>query len=231
MISLQRIRKEYMTGRNRFCALKGIDLSIEKGEFVAITGASGSGKTTLLNIIGCLDSATDGTYILDGESVRSLSGGRLARLRNTKLSFVLQDFALLKDQTVLFNVMFPLLIRDCPLRKIREAAREAIRSVGLEGLEKKKVVHLSGGQQQRVAIARAIVTDPDILIADEPTGQLDSKTSMEIMELLAKLNQDGKTVLVATHDPVITGFARRIIHLSDGEIVGDSPAAERQTNS
>jgi len=218
MIQLEHISKIYPVGSDKFYALKDVSLHIEKGEFVAIQGASGSGKTTLLNIIGCMDSCSEGTYLLEGEDVSKLSDSKTSAIRNQKIGFVLQDFALIDNQTVLYNVMLPLLFSKTPYKDVKEKALNALYTVGIVNQSKKKANQLSGGQRQRVAIARAIVNDPAIVLADEPTGQLDSTTSMQIMEILKTLNDKGITAVVVTHDDSVARCARRIIRVSDGKI-------------
>jgi len=219
MIKLHSISKIYTVAKQDFYALQDIDLHIEKGEFAAICGASGSGKTTLLKIIGCLDAPSTGTYLLNGKNVEHLSDERLSVIRNARIGFVLQDFALINDQTALYNVMLPLLLSKVPYGQIKKKALAALEAVGIADQAKKKANRLSGGQRQRVAIARAIVNEPDILLADEPTGQLDSHTGMQIMDLLTELNRKGITVLVVTHDEKVASLARRNILVSDGRIV------------
>lgn len=219
MIDLKNISKIYPVGKQDFYALDDVSLHVDKGEFVAICGASGSGKTTLLNIIGCLDTPTRGTYLLGGDNVTKLSDENLSHIRNAKVGFVLQDFALINDQTVLYNVMLPLLLSKVPYFTIRKRARQALESVGVLDQAGKKANRLSGGQRQRVAIARAIVNKPDIVLADEPTGQLDSQTGRQIMELLKELNDRGITVLMVTHDEKLADYASRKIIMSDGKIV------------
>lgn len=219
MIELKDINKIYPVGKEKFYALHDVKLRIEAGEFVAICGASGSGKTTLLNIIGCLDNSSEGEYLLNGVNVAKMSDSRKSAVRNEEIGFVLQDFALIPDRTVLYNVMLPLLLGKTPYSKIRKMAVSALRQVGLADQIKKKVNQLSGGQKQRVAIARAIVNKPEIILADEPTGQLDSQTGIHIMELLKSLNQQGITVLVVTHDKNVASYAQRVITVSDGRIV------------
>ena len=216
MIELQNISKIYPVGEGKFYALKDVSLSIGEGEFVAVRGASGSGKTTLLNIIGCLDDPSEGSYFLAGEDVAGLKDAQKSRIRNEKIGFVLQDFALISKETVYFNVMLPLLFGKVPYGKIPAMVRNALALVGLRDQEKKLVNQLSGGQRQRVAIARAVVTDPRILLADEPTGQLDSGTGRQIMELLGEMNRQGRTVVVVTHDPTVASCARRQLWVRDG---------------
>lgn len=216
MIDLIQISKVYTVGREAFYALKEINLHVAAGEFLAVRGTSGSGKTTLLNIIGCLDSFSSGKYTLDGVDVASLSDEKKAVFRNEKIGFVLQDFALINDQTVLFNTMLPLLLGKTPYSQIKEKAQQALSAVGILDQAKKKVNQLSGGQRQRVAIARAIVNKPEIVLADEPTGQLDSETGKQIMDLLKSLNESGVTVMVVTHDSSVAAYADRIVKVTDG---------------
>ncbi len=223
MIKLTGINKVYKVGGEDFYALKDVDLEIKDGEFVSICGASGSGKTTLLNIIGCLDDATGGEYLLEGAdgpvNVSELSGPEKALLRNEYFGFVLQDFALINSQTVLYNVELPLLYSKVPYSKIKDMALGALKKVGLADQAPKKVNQLSGGQKQRVAIARALVNDPSVVLADEPTGQLDSATGMQIMEHLKEINSGGKTVILVTHDMNVAAMSQRILHMKDGRII------------
>ncbi|MBP3304852.1 MAG: ABC transporter ATP-binding protein [Oscillospiraceae bacterium] len=220
MINLEQVSKIYPIGKENFYALDHVDLHIDRGEFVAIRGASGSGKSTMLNIIGCLDDCSEGSYYLDGVDVEKMSDGKKSAVRNAKVGFVFQDFALINNQTVLYNVMLPLLLnRTTPFSKVKPKAKAALEMVGLTDQAKKKANQLSGGQRQRVAIARAIVNDPGIILADEPTGQLDSQTGIQIMELLKSLNEQGITVLVVTHDDKVSAYAKRIITVSDGRIL------------
>lgn len=218
MIELKNISKAFPVGKEKFYALKNVDLHIEKGEFVAVCGASGSGKTTLLNIIGCMDNSSSGTYLLDEMDVSTLPDSKCSEIRNSKIGFVLQDFGLVNDRTALFNVMLPLLLGKTPYRKIHRKALRALKSVGLGELAKKKVNLLSGGERQRVAIARAIVNEPEILLADEPTGQLDSQTGKQIMEKLCELNKKGVTILMVTHDHQIAAYADRVVTVADGKV-------------
>ena len=219
MIELNNISKIYRVAQNDFYALRDVSFTVEDGEFVAICGASGSGKTTLLNVIGCLDDYSKGQYILDGTDISKLKDEKKANIRNRHIGFVLQDFALINSQTVLYNVMLPLLFGKCPYRKVKPMALKALEAVGVRDQANKKVNQLSGGQRQRVAIARAIVNKPKIILADEPTGQLDTRTSAEIIQLLSELNQKGITVIVVTHDPVVAESAMRIVTLIDGQVV------------
>lgn len=218
MIRLENISKIYKVGKEDFYALRDVTLTIEKGEIVAIRGASGCGKTTLLNVIGCLDRASRGSYFFEGEDVSRLSDGKSAVIRNEKIGFVLQDFALINTQTVLYNVMLPLLFSKMPYSKIKKRALAVLEQVGIADQAKKKANRLSGGQRQRVAIARALVNSSSLLLADEPTGQLDSKTGESIMTLLRELNESGITVVMVTHDDKVASIAHRQITLSDGSI-------------
>lgn len=219
MIDLQCVSKMYPVGKETFYALNDVSLHIDKGAFVAICGASGSGKSTLLNIIGCLDTPSRGDYTLEGVSVEKLKDEKLSQIRNEKVGFVLQDFALLNTQSVLYNVMLPLLLSKAPYSSIRKRAKEALQLLGVADQARKKVNQLSGGQRQRVAIARAMVNKPAIILADEPTGQLDSKTGMQIMQILKDLNEQGVTVVVVTHDEKVAAYASQKIIMSDGKIV------------
>jgi putative ABC transport system ATP-binding protein len=222
LIEARKISKVYRLGDIDVHALDGISTSIEKGEFVAIMGQSGSGKSTFMNVLGCLDTPTDGHYLLDGVDTGGLSKDELAEIRNKKLGFVFQGFNLLSRTSAIENVELPLLYNGFPAHERHERAREALKSVGLEGREDHHPNQLSGGQQQRVAIARALVNDAPIILADEPTGNLDTKTSVEIMELFVKLNRDSRiTVILVTHEPDIATFSRRIIRFLDGRIVSD----------
>ena len=220
MIRLDGVTKIYRTGDVEVRALDRVDLAIEPGEFIAIMGPSGSGKTTMMNILGCLDVPTDGRYQLDGVDVTQLSDDQLADIRNQKLGFVFQAYNLLPRNTALANVELPLLYARAPDR--RQRARAALAEVGLVAREQHRPSQLSGGQQQRVAIARALVTNPTMVLADEPTGNLDTSSSAEIAEVLARLNQQGRTVVLITHEEGVANFARRIVRLRDGKIVEDS---------
>ena len=222
MIDLQNTSKIYKVAKEDFYALRSVDLHVERGEFISVCGTSGSGKTTLLDIIGLLDDMSEGTYTFNGQDVSQLKDGARAALRNREIGFVLQDFALIDSQTVIYNVMLPLLFGRGPFREIKARAMKALQSVGLADQAGKKANQLSGGQRQRVAIARAIVNNPSVLLADEPTGQLDSRTSAQIMELIKSLNDDGLTVIVVTHDPNVAAVAKRHLTISDGQIASDS---------
>lgn len=199
--------------------LKGINLQVEKGEFVAVMGTSGSGKTTLMNIIGCLDIPTSGRYLLADKEVSLLSDDELSVIRNEHLGFVFQNFYLLPYATVLENVLLPSLYIEKNRDNVGQKAADLLEIVGLGERIKFKPSQLSGGEQQRVAIARALINDPDLLLTDEPTGQLDSKTAVEIMNLLVRMNKDGKTVIVITHDPNIASYAQRTVRIKDGVII------------
>ncbi len=223
VIEIASLTKVYHLGEVDLRALDGVDIVVDEGEFIAIMGPSGSGKSTLMNIIGCLDRPTAGTYVLDGKDVSSMSRDQRAVIRNAKIGFVFQSFNLLARTSAMENVELPLLYGDLAWsrQQRRDAARESIRRVGLEGRESHYPSQLSGGQQQRVAIARALVTNPAILLADEPTGNLDSRTSVEIMGIFQDLNDEGKTVVLITHEPDIAQYAKRIVHVRDGKIEKD----------
>ncbi len=227
LIGLRGITKTYGEGPAAFQALRGIDLDIAQGEFVAVMGPSGSGKSTAMNVLGCLDTPTSGSYVFQGVRVEKLSRDQRALLRRHFFGFVFQGFNLLARTTALENVELPLIYRGAPLAARHAAARAALAQVGLEGWEHHNPGELSGGQQQRVAIARAIVTHPIVLLADEPTGNLDTRTSVEIMELIAGLNREqGITVLMVTHEPDMAEYAQRIVRFVDGRV--DSDARRRE---
>ena len=223
LIALSGITKTYGQGPAAFQALSGVDLVIDAGEFVAIMGPSGSGKSTAMNILGCLDTPTSGSYRFQGLAVEQLDRKQRALLRRHCLGFVFQGFNLLARTSALENVELPLIYRGAPAAERHAAARAALAQVGLAGREKNTPGELSGGQQQRVAIARAIVTEPTVLLADEPTGNLDTRTSVEIMELISGLNRDrGITVLMVTHEPDMAEFARRVVRFVDGRVESDT---------
>ena len=230
LVDMQKIVKIYASGDVEVRALDAIDLTVHAGEFVAVIGPSGSGKSTLMNILGCLDRPTSGTYRLDGVDVSEMSANQRAEIRNARLGFVYQNFNLLSRTTALENVELPLIYGQAPLssRQRRELAREIIHRVGLDGREKHTPAQLSGGQQQRVAIARALITDPPVILADEPTGNLDTRTSREVMEIFERLNDEGKTVIIITHEHDIAAYAKRVVAFRDGKIVQDAPITERR---
>ncbi len=229
VITLSQLTKTYVMGSNQVHALRSINLNINPGEMVAIMGASGSGKSTLMNIVGCLDRPTSGAYELDGERVENLSRNRLADIRNRHIGFVFQGFNLLARTSAQENVELPLLY-DRSERGIDPAvaARQALQRVGLDDRRQHQTSELSGGQQQRVAIARALVTEPSLLLADEPTGNLDTRTSIEVLALFQELNDQGLTIVMVTHETDISQYARRIVELRDGLIIRDEPVADRR---
>jgi putative ABC transport system ATP-binding protein len=216
ILELKSIYKDYMLGKITVPVLKDVNFSMEEGEYVAIMGPSGSGKSTLMNIIGCLDQATSGTFILDGKDIRSCSENEMADIRLHKIGFVFQSFHLLPRQSALSNVEMPLNYAKVPKKERRERALKALERVGLSDRVDFKPNQLSGGQMQRVAIARAMVNNPKLLLADEPTGALDTKSGEQVMELFQKLNEEGVTVLMITHDPEIAAHAKRVVSIRDG---------------
>jgi putative ABC transport system ATP-binding protein len=223
LIAITGLQKVYRVGAHEIPAIGGIDLEIDAGEYVAIMGSSGSGKSTLMNLIGCLDTPTAGTYRLAGVDVSNLSDDRLAAIRNREIGFVFQTFNLLPRSTAAQNVELPLVYAGVKGEQRKRRVAETLAGVGLQDRAHHKPNELSGGQRQRVAIARALVNNPSLLLADEPTGNLDSRTSAEIMELFGQLDQRGQTIIVVTHEPDIAAYTRRIIRLSDGQIISDEP--------
>jgi putative ABC transport system ATP-binding protein len=221
VIRTKGLSKDYVLGAETVRAVRGVDLTVGRGEFVALMGPSGSGKTTLMNLIGCLDTATAGEYWLNGQNVSQLSERHLARIRNKEIGFVFQTFNLLPRASALANVELPLVYAGVPAAQRRERARRSLEMVGLEHRMGHKPPELSGGQRQRVAVARALVNDPAILLADEPTGNLDSKTGEEVMGIFSRLNDEGQTIILVTHEHDIAEYAKRQVHLRDGVIERD----------
>ncbi len=221
VIETRGLRKDYVLGAETIRALRGVDLTVRQGEITAIMGPSGSGKSTFMNLLGCLDTPTDGEYWLSGEDVSKLSERQLARIRNSRIGFVFQTFNLLPRATALHNVELPLIYAGQPTGERRRRAQESLDLVGLGDRMSHKPPELSGGQRQRVAVARALVNNPAILLADEPTGNLDSSTSAEIMEVLVRLNDEGQTILIVTHERDVAAHASRQMHLRDGVIEQD----------
>ena len=230
MIRLEGVWRTYRVGESEVHALKGVDLEIARGEHVALIGPSGSGKSTMLHIVGCLDRPTRGRYLFEGREAGSLSEEERSLLRRSRIGFVFQFFHLLPRLTALGNVELPMLFAGTPARERRERAARALAGVGLKHRAAHRPDQLSGGERQRVAIARAVVMDPAVLLADEPTGNLDRASALEVMELIEAMNRDGLTLVVVTHDPAIAGRARRVVRMSDGEIQGTgdrAPGTER----
>ena len=224
LITLKDIYKIYVNGDTTTYASNGVNLHISKGEFVAIVGQSGCGKSTLMNIIGCLDVPTEGTYLLNGIDVSTMEDDELAEIRNKMLGFIFQQYNLIPKLTVLENVELPLMYAGVDADERREIALQSLERVGLTGKEKNYPSQLSGGQQQRVSIARALAGNPSVILADEPTGALDSRTGREVLEFLQKLNSEGNTIVLITHDNSIAKAAKRIVRLHDGSIVYDGPS-------
>jgi putative ABC transport system ATP-binding protein len=225
LIKIDQISKIYQMGHVQVTALDGISLSVQTGEFLAIMGPSGSGKSTLMNILGCLDRPTTGTYLLDGEDISRMSRDQLARIRNRKVGFIFQSYHLLAQATAIQNVLMPIVYRrngHVSTKDRMELAHNILNSVGLVDRDQHKPTEMSGGQQQRVAIARALINSPALILADEPTGNLDSHSGLEIMEILQNLHSQGRTIVMITHDARNAAFAERIIHLQDGKISEDN---------
>jgi putative ABC transport system ATP-binding protein len=225
IIATEGLTKDYHLGPHTVHALRGVSVTIEPGEFVAVMGPSGSGKSTFMNLLGCLDTPTAGRYVVDGEDIAGLSPDTLARIRNAKIGFVFQQFNLLPRTTALENVELPLLYAGVSARERRARARARLAAVALADREHHQPSQLSGGQQQRVAIARALANDPAVILADEPTGNLDSRTSVEVLTLLQRLNRDGLTIVLVTHEPDIAAYARRVLSFKDGRLRDDARVA------
>jgi len=225
IIVAEGLTKDYHLGPHTVHALRGVSVTIERGEFVAVMGPSGSGKSTFMNLLGCLDTPSAGRYVLDGEDVAGLSPDALARIRNTKIGFVFQQFNLLPRTTALENVELPLLYAGIPVRERRARARARLAAVALADRESHQPSQLSGGQQQRVAIARALVNEPAVILADEPTGNLDSRTSVEVLALLQRLNREGLTIVLVTHEADIAAYAGRVLSFRDGRLRNDERVA------
>lgn len=221
LIHIENMKKIYNPGENEVRALDGIDLDIEKGDLVAIVGHSGSGKSTLMNMLGCLDTPTSGKYVLDGQDVASMTDNQLADVRNKEIGFIFQGFNLISNLDAVENVELPLVYRGVSKNERKQLAMEALKSVGLEDRMKHKPNEMSGGQQQRVAVARAVAAKPPIILADEPTGNLDTKSTQEIMEILKELHRSGRTVIIITHDEEIASQSHRVIRILDGRIEED----------
>ncbi len=219
MIEIKNISKNYQVGGKPFYALDRVSLSVKGGEMIAIMGKSGAGKSTLLHILGCLERFEEGVYNLNGENVTNLSPKQLAKIRNAQIGFVLQDYSLINHKTALYNVISPMLFNKTPYKQMKPKALEALRTVGIVDQAEKDVVNMSGGQRQRVAIARAIVNSAPLILADEPTGNLDSTTTDEIMKLFCELHKQGKTIVIVTHDDHVASYCDRIITISDGKIL------------
>lgn len=221
LIHIENMKKIYNPGENEVRALDGIDLDIEKGDLVAIVGHSGSGKSTLMNMLGCLDTPTSGKYVLDGQDVASMTDNQLADVRNKEIGFIFQGFNLISNLDAVGNVELPLVYRGVSKNERKQLAMKALKSVDLEDRMKHKPNEMSGGQQQRVAVARAVAAKPPIILADEPTGNLDTKSTQEIMEILKELHRSGRTVIIITHDEEIASQAHRVIRILDGRIEED----------
>ena len=224
LIETRDLWKTYVMGAEEIHALRGVSINIERGEYVAIMGPSGSGKSTLMNLIGCLDTPTKGSYLLNGKEVAAMNDDELARIRNEEIGFVFQTFNLLSRASSLHNVELPLIYNGTPAAERVERAKQALINVGLESRMNHKPNELSGGQRQRVAVARALVNSPSIILADEPTGNLDSKTGIEIMALFDTLHAKGNTIVLVTHELDIAEYAHRVVHIRDGQIYSDEPS-------
>ena len=231
LVKIRGLKKSYQLGKTEVVALKGVDMDVERGEFTVVMGPSGSGKTTLLNIIGCLDKASAGSYALDGLEIGGKDFNDLADIRNRKIGFIFQSFNLIPVLNVVENIEFPCLIRGEPRKELRERVLHVAKDVGLETFLHHKPDELSGGQRQRVAIARALVTQPQLVLADEPTANLDSKTSQQIIDLMLDLNKTkGVTFIFSTHDPRVMEHARRVVRIADGALVDGTEAAASQVD-
>jgi len=229
VIRVDNLHKVYDTGEIRVHALRGVSLTIDPGEFVAIMGTSGSGKSTMMNILGCLDRPTKGHYFLDGVDVSGFTKDQRANIRNNKLGFVFQGYNLLRRTSALENVELPLIYADVPAAERTRRSLEALKAVGLAHKADSQPNQLSGGQQQRVAVARALVNNPSLLLADEPTGNLDSRTSIEVMGVFQHFNDAGKTIVLVTHEPDIAQYAKRIVVMKDGQVILDQPVRKRRS--
>ena len=228
LIQLSDVRKSYFSADVETPVLHGINVTIHQGEFVAIMGQSGSGKSTLMNILGCLDTPTSGSYVLNGKETSKLNDNELARVRNQTIGFVFQGFNLLKRMPLIDNVSLPLLYAGVPMSEARKRGAEKLTQTGLGAFTKRLPNQISGGQQQRVAIARALVCEPALILADEPTGNLDTTTSGEIMSLFTRLNEEGMSILIVTHEPDVAKYAKRLVRLKDGLVTFDGPMADAQ---
>jgi putative ABC transport system ATP-binding protein len=222
IIDIDSLTKIYQTGKTEFKALNNVSLKIQKGDFVSIMGPSGSGKSTLMNIIGCLDRPTSGTIIIDGENISSVGDNQLAEIRGRKIGFIFQKFNLMPTMSALKNIALPMVFLGSPKSEREQRASELLNKVGLTNWATHRPSELSGGQQQRIAIARALTNNPSIILADEPTGNLDTKTGDQIMEILVSLNKEGKTILLVTHEASLKRFANRIVNMIDGKISEDT---------